>query len=356
MNILILTTHFNPGGISRYVLNLSQALRRQKHNVWVACSGGEWVQKLNSSGVDYKQIPIKTKSICSIKILLSFRALAKLITQEKIDLVHCNTRVTQFLGFLISKRFKIPYISAYHGFYRPSIFRRWLKFSGTIAIAVSEAVAEHLVRDLGIAREKIKVVYNGINPDDFLIKEAKRSDWGFSKDDYLIGILSRISAEKGHFLAAEAIAKLKLKYQNIYLLVSGKGKRENQLKEYLKKAGIERRVKFINCQPNQFFDIIDLLLVPSRKEGFGYSIIEAFIKEVPVIGYNTGGIAEIIKDRENGILFYHYNSFTLAGAIEEIIVNPKLAREIVNQAKKDVGYFSADRMVIDTEKIYQELC
>ncbi len=356
MNILILTTHLNPGGISRYVLNLSCALKRQKHSVWVACSGGEWVGKLNSSDVGYKQIPIKTKSICSIKILLSFKALAKFITQEKIDLVHCNTRVTQFLGFLISKRFKIPYISAYHGFYRPSIFRRRLKFSGTIAIAVSEAVAEHLVRDLDIAREKIKVVYNGINQDDFLIKEAKRGDWGFSKDDYLIGILSRISAEKGHFLAAEAIAKLKPKYQNIYLLVSGKGKYENNLREYLKKVGVEERVKFINCQPNQFLDIVDLLLVPSRKEGFGYSIIEAFIKGVPVIGYNTGGIAEIIKNRENGFLFYHYNSFTLAGAIEEIITNPELVRKIVNQAAKDAGYFSASRMAIDTEGVYQEVC
>lgn len=356
MNILILTTHLNPGGLSRYVLNLSIALRRQKHNVWVACSGGEWIKRLSAGGVNYKYIPIKTKSICSIKILLSFLALSKFIRQEKIDIVHSNTRVTQFLSFLIHRRFNIPYVGAFHGFYRSSVFRKCFKLSGVISIAVSKAVKEHLVRDLGIKENKIEVVYNGIDSDEFLTKEAKRSDWGFRDEDYLIGILGRISEEKGHFLAVEAIAKLFSQHRNIYLLVSGKGRLDNKLRVYLKEREIEKRVNFIDCSPNQFLDIIDLLLVPSRKEGFGYSILEAFTKEVPVIGYNTGGIAEIIKDKGNGLLFYHYNSFALVEKIEEIIFNTGLKGKIIKQAKEDVLYFSAARMAEDTEKVYRKVC
>ena len=356
MNILILTTHLNPGGLSRYVLNLSTSLTRQKHNVWVACSGGEWIKRLSIEGVNYKFIPIRTKSICSIKILFSFLTLRKFIRQKKIDVVHSNTRVTQALSFLIYKRFSIPYISAFHGFYRSSIFRKQFKFSGVMSIAVSRAVKEHLIRDLGIKEEKVKVVYNGIDSDEFSVKEAKRSDWGFRDEDCLIGILGRISEEKGHFLAVEAIAKLFSKNRNIYLLVSGKGRLDDKLRVYLKKMGIEKRVRFIDCSPNQFLDIIDLLLVPSRKEGFGYSILEAFTKEVPVIGYNTGGIAEIIKDRDNGLLFYHYSSAALVEKIEEIISNADLKKKIVRQAKKDVLYFSAARMAQDTEKVYREVC
>jgi len=356
MNILILTTHLNPGGLSRYVLNLSTSLAKQKHNVWVACSGGEWIKRLSIGGVNYKFIPIRTKSICSIKILFSFLALRKFIRQEKIDIVHSNTRVTQFLSFLIYKRFNVSYIGAFHGFYRPSFFRKCLKFSGVRSIAVSKAVREHLIRDLGIEGEKIKIVYNGIDSNEFLVKEAKRSDWGFKDEDYLIGILGRISEEKGHFLAADAIAKLFPKYGNIYLLVSGKGRLDDKLRVYLKEKGIEKRVRFIDCSPNQFLDIIDLLLVPSRKEGFGYSILEAFTKEVPVIGYNTGGIAEIIKDRDNGLLFYRYSSSALVEKIEEIMSNTDLRKKIIQQAKQDVLYFSAARMARDTEKVYQEVC
>ncbi|NQT28788.1 MAG: glycosyltransferase family 4 protein [Candidatus Omnitrophica bacterium] len=356
MNILILTTHLNPGGLSRYVLNLSTALKRQNHKVWVACSGGEWVPRLIDNGVNYKHIPIKTKSICSPKILFSFLALDRLIQQENFDIVHCNTRVTQFLGFLIGKCFNLPYISAYHGFYRRSIFRKKFKLSGVRSIAVSRAVKEHLINDLNIEGERIKVVYNGIDNDEFLSKETNRGDWGFKNEDYLIGILGRVSQEKGHFLAVDAIAELSARHKNAYLLVSGRGRLDDKLRAYLRQKKLEQRVKFIDCQPNQFLDIIDLLLVPSQKEGFGYSILEAFIKGVPVIGYNTGGIAEIIRDRENGLLFYNYKPSALVEKIENIISNDNLRRKIVQQARKDVLDFSSRRMAIDTEKVYREIC
>jgi len=356
VNVLILTTHLNSGGLSRYVLNLSKSLKKQDHNVWVACSGGEWVPRLSENGVNYKHIPIKTKSICSLKILFSLLALGKLIKQEKFDVVHCNTRVTQFLGFLIHKRFNLPYIGAYHGFYRRSIFRKKFKLSGVMSIAVSKAVREHLMNDLGIEDEKIRVVYNGIDSDEFLSKEASKGDWGFRNEDYLIGILGRVSQEKGHFLAVDAIAQLVARRKNIYLLVSGRGRLDSKLREYLRQKRLEERVKFIDCRPNQFLDIIDLLVVPSKKEGFGYSILEAFTKGVPVIGYNTGGIAEIIRDRENGLLFHSYDSLALVEKIEDIISKDNLRQRVVQQARDDVLYFSSQRMAIDTEEVYKEVC
>jgi len=357
MNILILTTHLNPGGLSRYILNLSTSLKRQNHNVWVACSGGEWIARLDESGVVYKHIPIKTKSICSLKIFFSFLSLRKIIKQENFDLVHCNTRVTQFLGFLICKYFNIPYVGGFHGFYRKSIFRKWFQFSGTKSIAVSKAVKKHLIEDLNIDQEKIRVVYNGIDIDsnEFSTKETIRDDWGFKKGDYLIGILGRVSEEKGHFLAVDAIARLSAKRENVYLLVSGRGKLDDRLRTYLKQEKLEERVKFIDCKPNQFLDIIDLLLMPSIKEGFGYSILEAFIKDVPVIGYNTGGIAEVINDRKNGLLFYSYDSFALVNKIEEILYDKNLRQKIIQQAREDVLKFSSRQMAIDTEKVYQEV-
>jgi len=354
VNILILTTHLNPGGLSRYVLNLSTALRRENHKVWVACSGGEWIGRLTENGVNYKHIPIRTKSICSLKILFSSLSLRRLIQQENFDVVHCNTRVTQFLGFLIYKYFNIPYIGGYHGFYRPSIFRKRFKLSGVLSIAVSRAVREHLIKDLDIDEKKIKVVYNGIDSNEFLSKEASRGDYGFSDEDYLIGILGRVSQEKGHFLAVDAIDKLCHRRKNVCLLVSGKGKLEGKLRAYLRQEKLEEKVRFINCRPNQFLDIIDLLVVPSQKEGFGYSILEAFVKGVPVIGYNTGGIAEIIRNRENGLLFYNYNSFALSETVEDIISNDSLRRKVVQQAREDVLHFSSRRMAMNTERVYRE--
>lgn len=355
MNILILTTHLNPGGISRYVINLSRGLSKQKHKVWVSSSGGEWVKRLEDSRIKHKYIPIKTKSICSIKIFISFLKLRNFIRHEKIDVIHSNTRVTQRLGSLIYKKLGVPYLSTYHGFYRPTILRKLLKFSGLRTIAVSKAVKEHIVGDLKLKAENVRVVYNGLDESEFTVKEAKKSDFGFRDSDFLMGILGRISKEKGHFLAVEAIGRLSKNYDNVYLLVSGKGRLEKKLKSFIEAAKIENKIKFMDCQANKFLDIIDLLLVPSVKEGFGYSIIEAFLKEVPVIGYNVGGITEIIKNRKNGIIFYNYNASSLIGAIEELMLKENLRKRIVLAAKEDVWFFSHERMALDTEKVYKEV-
>ena len=158
MNILILTTHLNPGGISRYVLNLSKGLIKEGHSVWVASSGGSWVGIL-----------------------------------ELLDKIEADDKgVSLFL--------KVPYISVYHGFYRPGFFRKFFPFRGNLSIAVSKKVKRHLIRDLSAKENKIRVVYNGVDLDEFSPGPKQKESHGFPAKDFLIGILGRVSEEKGHFL------------------------------------------------------------------------------------------------------------------------------------------------------------
>jgi glycosyltransferase involved in cell wall biosynthesis len=355
MNALILCTHLNAGGISRYVLNLAKGLKANGHNVYVASSGGEWLYKLKEVGIQHKYIIIRTKSICSPKIVLSFFILLPFMLKNKIQIVHGNTRVTQFLAFLLYKASGIPYVSSFHGFHRSTCFRKLYKFSGLRTIAVSEAVRKHLSEDLRIESDKIRVVYNGVDRDEFAFRRKSKIDYGFKEGDFLIGILGRISSEKGHFLAAEAFKLLVFEYENIYLLISGRGRLEREIKLFFRLVGIENKVRFLDLEAKDFLDIPDLLIVPSKKEGFGYAVIEAFLKGIPVIGFNVGGIAEIIKDRENGILFYKYDGLALQQAIEEIMLNKILRQKLVEKAKKDANFFSLERMALDTEKVYKEI-
>ena len=261
MNILILTTHLNPGGISRYVLNLSKGLIKEGHSVWVASSGGSWVGILEKSGAKHKLIPIKTKSIASLKVWFSFLFLNKIILEEKIDIVHSNTRVTQCLGALISLFLKVPYISVYHGFYRPGFFRKFFPFRGNLSIAVSKKVKRHLIRDLSAKENKIRVVYNGVDLDEFSPGPKQKESHGFPAKDFLIGILGRVSEEKGHFLAIEALKKLLPGYKNIYLLISGEGKLKGKLRKAISAEKLGNNVRFLPLPPGEFLDLIDLLIV-----------------------------------------------------------------------------------------------
>ena len=355
MNILILCTHLNPAGISRYVINLSKGLMRRGHTVYVGCAGGEWITELTALGIPYRRIPIKTKSIVSVKIIQSLFSLAPFLRQQKIQIVHANTRVTQYLSYLIYKFLHIPYVSTFHCFHQPTFFRKLFKFAGVATIAVSEAVKKHLTHDLKIQEAKIRRVYNGIDYKEIAKRKKQKSDYGLKEYSFTIGILGRISQEKGHLLAAQTFKLLFPKYDNIYMLVSGRGRLETELKLFLRLCELEERVRFLNLDASDFLDITDLLLVPSAKEGFGYAIIEAFAKGVPVIGFNTGGISEIIKDRENGLLFYKYEAQALKEAIEELIYNSQLRQKVIENAKNNLDVFSLEEMAANTEKVYGEI-
>jgi len=354
MRLLLLTTHLNPGGIPRYVLGLAKGLKMQGHTVWVASSGGSWCNQLQESGVPHKHIPIKTKSFLNPKVFFSLFALLGFIKREKIEIVHANNRVTQHLGFLIHRFSGIPYVSTFHGFYRPSLLRKLFKFEGDKTIAISKAVKSHLTQNLKIKEEKVRVVYNGIDQERFLPKTKDKEKYGFKKNDFLVGLLSRISAEKGHFLAVEAMQQLSVKYPDLYLVITGTGRLQEKLKKYVAQTGLENKIKFLAYPSEEILDILDLLVMPSQSEGFGFLIIEAFLKGVAVVGFNTGGIAEIIENKKNGLLFEHYESSSLKAAIEEMINNEGLGKQLAENAKKDALRFSLENMTLATEAVYLE--
>ena len=261
------------------------------------------------------------------------------------------------MAFLLSCLTKRKYVSAFHGFYRPHKVRKRFKFYGNLAIAVSFAVKEHLINDLKIPEEKIRVIYNGIDSKKFLRRlrpaEAKKK-FGLNEDETYIGILGRISQEKGHLLALRAFKEISAQYPKVKLLISGSGKKEKDVKDFINRNQLEEKVKILDLNSSDFLEIIDLLVMPSSKEGFGFSIIEAAAKKVPVIGYATGGIKELINDGKSGILFYEYNPQALACAIKSLLDDCLQAQVLADEAFKKTEEFSLAKMAENTLKVYEE--
>lgn len=354
MNLLIMTTHLNPGGISRYVINLSKGLTGN-HNVWVAASGGRWKDKLTDNGVGFYPISINTKSILSIKVFVSFFKLIPFVLKNKIELISSNTRVTQFLSYLLYRALGIGYVSVFHGFYRPSLERRLFKFEGLETIAVSQAAKLHLVKDLKIKEERVKVIYNGIDKEEFGVKRCRKSDFGVNENDVVIGMLGRISEEKGHFLVVEAFRLLQVEHKNVCLLICGEGKLKEKLKGVVSKQGLKDRVRFLSRDAEDFLDLIDILVVASSREGFGFIVLEAFAKRVCVVASGVGGLKEIIKDKKNGVFFNEYTPQSLVEVLEGLLKDVSLREAIAAAGKKSLEEFSLSKMVKATEEVYKEI-
>jgi len=84
MNILILANHFNPGGISSYILNLGQGLAARAHKVYVASGGGAWLPRLKRYNLEHIYLPLRTKSIMSPKLFFACAVLGRILKEKKI--------------------------------------------------------------------------------------------------------------------------------------------------------------------------------------------------------------------------------------------------------------------------------
>lgn len=361
MNILLLTTHLNIGGISSYLLTLAKGLKKRGHNVYIASSQGELLDKFNKEGITFISIPIKTKAEINPKILISALKLLDIIKKENIDIIHAHTRVTQVLACLLKKIAHKPFVSTCHGFFKKRLFRRLLPCWGTKIIAISEQVKEHLVRDFGVEPDNIRIVHNGIDVERFRLKtpdyrlQTKRG-LGLG-DGPVVGIVARLSDVKGHIYLIQAMRRVLEDIPKAQLLIVGSGKMQNELINLTKNLRIQEKVKFIPsvAETKDVLLAMDIFVMPSLKEGLGLALMEAMAVGLAVVGSSVGGIKTLIQDEYNGLLVEPANVDALRDAILELLQQPQKRTFLGNNARLFIQQnFSDGNMAEDTERVYLE--
>ena len=361
MNILYLTNHLNIGGISSYVLTLATGMKERGHNVYIASSGGQLLPRFSSLGIIYIPLPIKTKSEVSYKVFISKFKLARYIKEKNIEIIHANTRVTQVLSFLIQRTSGIPYVSTCHGFFKKRLFRRIFPCWGNKVIAISESVKEHLIRDFKVKEEDIRVIHSGIDVDRFRderreTREQRKKALGLGEGP-LIGMIARLSEEKGHTYLIKAMPEVISRIPQAKLLIVGEGRMRRQLVNLTQEMGLEKSVFFLPSlmYTQEVLSCMDLFVLPSLKEGLGLALMEAMACGLAVIGSDVGGIKSLIQDRYNGLLVKAADSRELSDAILELLQNPDQAKSLGNNARIFINQnFPKEKMLSETEKVYLE--
>ncbi len=361
MNILYLTNHLNIGGISSYVLTLASGIKKRGHNVYIASSGGQLLSRFIEEGIVYIPIPIKTKSEISYKVLISKFKLLKYIKEKNIEIIHANTRVTQVLSFLMQRSCSRPYVSTCHGFFKKRFFRKIFPCWGNRVIAISESVREHLTKDFKVKQEDIRVVHNGIDLERFRSQSRQERIQTKNKlglhDGPVVGIVARLSEEKGHTYLIKAMEVVIAKIPKAQLLIVGEGKTREELVNLTKAAALEKNIFFLPSvmDTQEILSALDLFVLPSLKEGLGLALMEAMACGLCVIGSDVGGIKSLIQDRYNGLLVRPADSRELSYAILELLQNPDRAESLGTNARIFINQnFSKEQMVLETEKVYLE--
>lgn len=361
MNILYLTNHLNTGGITSYVLALAKGLKKRGHNIYLASSGGDLLEKFIQSAVSYISVPLKTKKELSLQVFISAFKLAKFIKEQKIDIIHANTRVTQVLAGLLEWLCAKPFLSTCHGFFRPRILRRLFPCWGKRVIAISQEVKEHLINDFKVKEEDIKLIYHGIDADKFA--RYALSDMQYAKQKYglgngpVISIIARLSDVKGHLYLIEAMKDILAQIPEAWLLIVGEGKMEKRLTERCQELNIKKSVVFIPsvADTREILAITDIFAMPSLKEGLGLGIMEAMAAGLCVVASDVGGIKSLISQGVNGVLVKARESRGISQAIVSLLKDAGKRKSLGDNARELIrDKFSDDKMILETERVYQE--
>jgi len=284
----------------------------------------------------------------------AYRIGKKICRENKIDVITTqDPLLTGLVGYLLKRRLRIPLNVQLHGNYLNNEF--WLKESrsnyflnmlGNFIIrkadsirVVSNTIKEKLVRELNIQYESILVlpVFTDISrfAGDLPKFDLRNKYQGFRNIILFVGALSKTKNIDTLLRAAAVVVK---KHPETLFLIVGKGKEEKRLKDLLENLGLEQNVKFEGAVPYKlipsYYHFCDLLVLPSRHEGWGRVVIEALASGKPVVLSDACGSAEFVTNGKCGFVFPVNRYDVLADKIIYLLENPELREEMGRRGRE----------------------
>ncbi len=234
-----------------------------------------------------------------------------------------------------------------------SLGSRWKYRSGTVAryIAISKAVAQTLIQG-GVEPERITVIPSGIPIPPH--PPVAREKLGIPKSTPLIGTVAALTREKNLFFWLEVLKEVRKEVPEVMGLIVGEGYLQSALQRAVREKGLEGHVRLLPYRPG-IIGTFDLFLSTSRVEGLGTALIQALAYGVPVVAPQIGGIPEVIRHGETGILIGSWAPRAFAKALVDLLTEPHKRNSLAREALKDVERFSIRHTVDQTYTVYREV-
>lgn len=349
LNILIVSSTKAFGGMENQTVNLVRALSARGHSVVLGAPAGSLVyEKARQSGVQVEDI-----SFANAGDLLAVFKMAKAVRRHKTD----------FIVATMGKEYWPVALGAKKILGRKVIFMRHMadRLKGHTAwlvrhvvdkvVAVSGFVRQGLM-EAGIPPEKISVVYNGIDTDRFFLtgqeRQKARAEFHFSPEDVVVGSAGALNEGKGLFVLLKAAGKLKKTRpgMNVKLLMVGEGPGREELQAEAARLGVTAVFPGRRLDMQRMYGAMDIFTFPSVcRETFGMVVIEAMAAGLPVVASRVGGVPEVVKDGENGLLVPPGDPQALALAITRLVQDTGLSERLAQNGRKTVeGSFSSGAM------------
>lgn len=302
----------------------------------------------------------------------AYKNLNKILRQEKIDIIHCNTPIGGALGRLCGKKNHVKkVIYTAHGFhfykgnniFKNFVFKTAERFFALYTDAIITLNSEDYAAALKFKLKKGGKVYYlpgiGIDSKKFKIKDFNRDDYkkelGFNKDDIICIGVGDLNYNKNFSLCIKAIAETKMK--NIHLIICGVGDLKKELEDLAKKLNVENQIHFYGYRNDikELLNVSDLFLISSYREGLSRALMEAMASGLPCLVSNIRGNVDLIDDKEGGYLLSCDDYVSWSEKIVELSKNHKLRKRMGQENLNKIKKFDFDIVVEKLKEIYDEL-
>ncbi|WKV08817.1 glycosyltransferase family 4 protein [Thermoanaerobacterium sp. CMT5567-10] len=357
------------GGMKKHLLSILLGLDKEKYQLAVGCS----FDKNTSDYLRKNGVLVYHVDICDgLNVSKDANAIIRIrnmIKDFKPEIVHFHGAKASLVGRLACLGCNSKVVMTVHNF--PE-YRRMNKIKKRLylgmnkclnkrtnaIITVSEALKKAIVDEENIDPEKVNVIYNCVDLSTYQDNPFLdlRKEYNLESDTLLIGCISRLIPSKGVQDLIKALEILKGRVK-VFAFVAGDGPYLNYLQDMAKEAKLEN-IQFLGYRNDikDFLRNIDIFVLPSHSEGFGVSVAEAMALGVPVIATNVGGIPEIIKNNEDGIIVNPESPNDLANAIEILATNADLRNKFSKKGREYiVNNFSKEKMLNKIDTLYENL-
>ena len=344
-----------PGGLENGVVNVINGIDPGEFESSVCClkDKGEFAARIRDPAVGVIEMGWRTGN----DPLLPLR-LAALFRRLGVDIVHTRNAEAFFYGMAGAKLAGVPHvIHSEHGRTFPekplrARLQRWLLGSVDYVFAVSARLRDDLVREIGVARERLDIIYNGVDLGRFSGAGPQSST-----AEVLIGSVGRLVAVKNYPLLLRALAALPISPPWRLVLV-GDGPERASLESLAGELGIRERVEFLGHRDDvpPLLQRMTVFVLPSVSEGLSNTLLEAMAAGAAIVASDVGGNREIVEHEASGLLFESDDLEGLSAALSRLISDPTLRKRLSDTAAARVReQFSLEGMLRRYEEMYRHV-
>ncbi len=404
MKVLRIIARLNVGGPARHVVWLTSGLEREGFETLLV-SGvlppGEDDMSYLAAGAGVTPLIVSEMSReISLKDALTAWKIYRLMVREHPDIVHTHTAKAGSVGrvagllyrwmtpaTLIGRPRRCRFVHTYHGhvfhsYYGPAKTRLFLAIEKLLArlatdriVVVSEQQRREINEEFGVGRrEQFAVVPLGIDLNPYANWEEKRASFrqqlNARPDEFLIGIVGRLTEIKNHKLFLEAAAVLKkISRSRLRFVIIGDGALRQQLESQAEALAVKDDVLFLGTRndPENFYPALDVIALTSLNEGTPLSLIEGMANARPAIATAVGGVVDLFggvaaKERdgytvcERGVLVASGDAEGFARGLAHLIEDETLRRDLGERGREFVNKnYAKERLLADISNLYRQL-